>query len=174
MDKGRSPEVSLDPALIRPCTEVGARYGFTVALAGNRAPVILSGDILGRMRKVPREILKEGRSEGDDGVISSLHCEGNTDKAVSGVIDKATDINIASVTRGENEFSHNDSFRAELSHGTIAAAGVGSTGPGGDATPLPDGELPPHSSMPPRAGDAGVEGPARLSAPAERAGDMAA
>lgn len=70
--------------------------------------------------------------------------------------------------------SHDDdSFRAELSHGTIAAAGVGSTGPGGDAIPLPDGDVPPHSSMPRRAGDAGVEGPARFSAPAERAGQDA-
>lgn len=50
--------------------------------------------------------------------------------------------------------------------------------PGGDATPLPDGELPPHISSPGRAGEAGAEEPARCSAPAERAGqdagDMAA
>lgn len=58
---------------------------------------------------------------------------------------------------------------------TPASPGAAEECAGAEAqTPLPDGELPPHSSMPPRAGDAGVEGPARLSAPAERAGDMAA
>ncbi len=41
-------------------------------------------------------------------------------------------------------------------------------------TPLPDGENAACSSMPPRSGDAGAEGPACLSAPEERTGDLAA
>lgn len=67
---------------------------------------------------------------------------------------------------------------------TIALPAPAHPGASGDcagadaATPLLDGELPPHISSPGRAGEAGAEEPARFSAPAERvgqdAGDMAA
>lgn len=96
----------------------------------NSAPVILSGEVLGRLRKVFSISVEQRDSESDDGVIAIVHFEGQADKAVAVVVDKAADLHGVGSGRSDHDFSQVDVLRggsaqaATITEGGVAASPV--------------------------------------------------
>lgn len=89
-------------------------------LAGNVAPIVLAGDLRGRMGKMFGIGHEQRDGQGDDRIVSVRHPIGQAHEAVAGIVDKATDVDVAGAGRRDDDFGHDYSFRAGVGNRTIA------------------------------------------------------
>lgn len=114
------PSKRIDPALIHRMKpiEVG------LDLAGNRSPVILAGELRGRLRKVFAIGVEQRDGQGDDSIVAIVHLEGQADEAPTIIVDEGADLERVGAGRGNDNFSQVSAFRGDSAQATIAEGGA--------------------------------------------------
>lgn len=75
-------------------------------LAGNVAPVVLGGDVRGRLRNMVSVSFEQGDGQGNNSVVAIAHCERQADETVAVIVDETANLDVAGALRGNNDFGH--------------------------------------------------------------------
>lgn len=127
-DKNEVPVLQLDRSIIRRMKVVD----WPSAL-GNGSPVILAGELRGGICKVFGERLIEGQGHGDDGVITAVHGEGESDKAIARTVMEPADFDVSSSGGYDHDLGHNVVPPVD-SLDNLAGPSASSPGKSGDLT----------------------------------------
>lgn len=90
----------------------------------NATPILLSGHVASRIRKVLSISVEQRLSEGHHCVVTVRHPEIDGDKPVSIIVMEAPDFDRICAIRGDNDLCHSASFRGDSAFATIAEGGA--------------------------------------------------
>lgn len=100
-------------------------WNASASTLGNSPPVILTGEVLRRLRKVFSVSVEQRGCKGDYGVIAIVQFEGKADTAVTSFIDVAADLYGFGSAQSDHFLSQFELFRGRFAQAfTIAKGGV--------------------------------------------------